>query len=131
MGRKFGPSLKTARGFKRIFTPKRDAKVSKIFHRYGDKVIFMARFMPGLRMPVFVSAGMYQVPPWKFFLLDGFAALISVPVWIYVGFLFGDNLEELEKKIRHIQTGLFISLAAIVIGGLLFFKFRRRPLENA
>jgi len=126
IGRRFGPAIKTAPGFRRLFTPKRDAKVSQVFQRYGDKVIFMARFMPGLRMPIFMTTGAYQVPPWKFFLLDGFAALISVPVWVYLGFLFGDNLELLERKIRHLQTGMFLGLIGIAVAVIAYFKLRRK-----
>ncbi|MCX6123995.1 MAG: DedA family protein, partial [Proteobacteria bacterium] len=78
------------------------------------KIIFMARFMPGLRTPLFFATGSYQVPFWKFFLLDGFAAIISVPLWIYVGYLFGANLEELEQVIRHFQFGIFAALAILI-----------------
>ena len=126
MGRRFGPAIKSARGFRRLFTKNRDEKVLKIFQRYGDKVIFMARFMPGLRMPIFLTCGTYQVSPLKFLLLDGVAALISVPAWIYVGYLFGDNLEVLEKKIRHLQTGIVATLVLSVIAIFIVLKIRRR-----
>ena len=84
------------------------------FSKYGDKVIFFARFAPGLRMPLFLTAGMYQVSPWKFLALDGFAAIISVPVWIWVGYIFGANLETLEAKIQQFQLGIYS-----IVGGLL------------
>lgn len=77
-------------------------------------------------MPIFLTSGAYQIKPWKFFALDGFAALISVPVWIYLGFLFGDNLELLEKKIRHLQTGILAGVAAIVVAIVIAIRIKSR-----
>lgn len=126
MGLKLGPQLKRRRPFNKILTPERDAKVTEIFRKYGTKVIFMARFMPGLRMPVFLSAGMFHVKWWVFFGLDGFAALISVPVWVYLGFLFGSNLEQLEKMTRRFQFGIYAALAIVIAGFVTFYLIQKR-----
>lgn len=114
-GRRFGPALKKGRLVRRLLSEKTDAKVARVFHKYGDKVIFMARFMPGLRTPIFITAGTYGVPFWKFALLDGTAALLSVPLWIWVGHFFGSNLEVLEDKIRQFQYGIYAVLLALVV----------------
>lgn len=114
IGRKMGPRIKETRFFNRMMTPEREKQVMRWFSKYGDKVIFFARFAPGLRMPLFLTAGMYQVSPWKFLALDGFAAIISVPVWIWVGYIFGANLETLEAKIQQFQLGIYS-----IVGGLL------------
>lgn len=100
LGSRYGKRLRRAKFFSLVLPEKRDAAVKSIFDKYGDKVIFMARFMPGLRTPLFFATGSYHVPFWKFFMLDGLAALISVPLWVYVGYLFGANLEELERGLR-------------------------------
>lgn len=131
LGRFVGPAIKKKGIFKKIFTEKVDQRAEAIIHKYGDKVVFMARFMPGLRTPVFLTCGVYQVRPWKFFLLDGAAALISVPLWIYVGYVFGQNLEELERKIRHVQFGLYAGLAALITVFIVVALFRRRMQKVA
>lgn len=131
LGRYFGPSIKKKGIFKKIFTEKIDQRAQAIIHKYGDKVVFMARFMPGLRTPIFLTCGVYQVKPWKFLLLDGTAALISVPLWIYVGYVFGQNLEELEQKIRHVQVGLFGGLAALIFVFVLVALLKRRVRKVA
>lgn len=131
MGRYFGPQIKKKGIFKKIFTEKVDQRAESIIRKYGDKVVFMARFMPGLRTPIFLTCGIYQVKPWKFLLLDGTAALISVPVWIYVGYVFGQNLEELEAKIRHVQFGLYAGLAALIAVFIVVALFKRRIAKVA
>lgn len=125
MGRRFGPQIKSKGIFKKIINENIDRRVSEVMHKYGDKVIFMARFMPGLRTPVFMTCGIYQVKPWKFFLLDGAAAIISVPLWIYVGYVFGKNLEDLEMKIKQFQTGIYSILGIIIVSFIAYNIYKR------
>ncbi|MBP6217171.1 MAG: DedA family protein [Oligoflexales bacterium] len=126
IGKRIGPKIKQTRGFQWIVQEEREKKIMSWFNRYGDKVIFFARFAPGLRMPLFLTAGAYQVPTWKFFMLDGLAALISVPVWVWVGHFFGSNLELLEEKMKHIQMGLYGVLGGVVGLGLLIWFLRQK-----
>ncbi|MFK7826629.1 MAG: DedA family protein [Oligoflexales bacterium] len=124
IGRKMGPKIKETKFFNRIMPKKREKQVLQWFDKYGDRVIFFARFAPGLRMPLFLTAGIYQVPVWKFIGLDGFAALISVPAWIWVGYFFGSNLELLEQKMHQMQIGIYSLLAIVLVSfvGLWFVK---------
>ena len=128
IGRKMGPKIKETNFFNRIMPKKREQQVLQWFNKYGDKVIFFARFAPGLRMPLFLTAGIYQVPSWKFISLDGFAAIISVPVWIWVGYFFGSNLETLEQKMHQMQIGIYSLLAIVLVSfaGILLVKKRVR-----
>jgi hypothetical protein len=114
LGSRYGTKLRGTKFFSFILPERRDIAVKAIFDKYGDKVIFMARFMPGLRTPLFFATGSYHVPFWKFLLLDGFAAIISVPLWVYVGYLFGANLEELETVIKKAQFGVYAALIGLI-----------------
>jgi membrane protein DedA with SNARE-associated domain len=115
----------------RILLPQsRDEKVKKLIQKYGDKIIFMARFMPGFRTPLFFATGTYKVPYWKFLALDGFAAVISVPLWIYVGYLFGANLEELEIVIRQFQFFTYALIGGLLLLFVTFFILRRKKTDH-
>jgi membrane protein DedA with SNARE-associated domain len=114
LGSRYGTKLRGTKFFSFVLPERRDIAVKAIFDKYGDKVIFMARFMPGLRTPLFFATGSYHVPFWKFLLLDGFAAIISVPLWVYVGYLFGANLEELETVIKKAQFGVYAALIGLI-----------------
>jgi membrane protein DedA with SNARE-associated domain len=129
MGRVFGPRVAQWSIFKMILTDERNAKVSKVFEKYGDKVVFVARFLPGLRTPIFLSAGRFGVPYWKFLALDGFAALISVPAWIYVGYIFGNNLEELETRLHKYQAAVLVGVVVFIIAMICFYRFKNRLIE--
>ena len=93
-GRIFGYRIQRIRTFRRILSPRRFSQIQRKFKQYGLSLLFVARFLPGLRSPIYLVAGMSRrIPYHTFILMDGFAALISVPVWIYLGYFFADNLQ--------------------------------------
>ena len=126
LGRFGGERIKGWRVFKRIFSVKREKAIRGWFDRHGDKVVFFARFAPGLRMPLYLSSGIYRVAPWKFFLMDGFAAIISVPLWIWVGRVFGNHMEVLEQKIHQLQMGIYGVVGCLLLFIILFFIIKKR-----
>lgn len=126
MGRKFGKKVFGLPGFRRIFTAERVAAAEARIRRNGPFICFVARFLPGLRSPVFAMAGALGVKRRVFFMLDGFAALISVPVWVYLGFWFGSNLDEALKRAEHIQAYIFSGIVLLVVGYLLFRRWRKK-----
>lgn len=130
LGKYFGATIKKKALFRRLVSEARDARVRGIIQKYGEKVVFMARFMPGLRTPIFFTCGTYGVSLSRFILLDGFAALISVPLWVYVGFFFGQNLEELEHRIRQFQFGIYALLAAVMLTFVAGAYLKKRTLQT-
>lgn len=98
----------------RLVTPERYAIIQDKIQKNRFWLLFASRFMPGLRAPTFVVAGVSRrVSPWQFLLIDGFAAAISVPVWVYLGYLGADNLDWLMEQIHKGQMGM------ITLGGLI------------
>lgn len=127
LGRYLGQKVMRRRWFARLLTPRRYARVQQKFDRYGNRLMFIARFLPGLRAPIYLTAGMTRrVPFHHFLLLDGAAALISVPVWVYLGFYGAQNHEWLLLWIRRSKMGLTIALAVAVVVALVFLWRRRR-----
>ena len=126
-GRIFGNRILRVRFVAKIMTPARYAAVQQKFEKYGNWVLFAARFMPGLRSPIFLTAGISRkVSPLRFFLSDGLAALLSVPVWVYLGYFGADNREWLMSIVNRGQTGLFVLLGVLVLAIVGYFLYRRR-----
>ncbi|MBC61180.1 MAG: hypothetical protein CMP11_01890 [Zetaproteobacteria bacterium] len=118
-----GNKIKSSYLFKKIFTPKIEKKIGDFYLKYGGKTIFFARFAPGLRMPVFLTAGIYKVPYKRFLTLDGTAAIISVPVWISLAYSFSSNIEVLMEKAHQFQIALYILLGmALLLTLYLVYK---------
>lgn len=116
----------------RVVTPERFVAVQAKFEKYGVWVLFVARFLPGLRSPIFITAGVTRrVPFWRFLLMDGLAALISVPVWVYLGFLGASNRDWLLTWVHRGQTGLLGLIGVSVVGGIAFWWMKRRRKQQA
>ncbi len=130
MGRKFGRKVFLLPGLRRLFTPDRIAAAEARVKRNGPVICFIARFLPGLRSPVFATAGAMGVHATTFFILDGIAALISVPLWVYVGFWFGNNWEDAVSRARNLEAFIFggMGLALLIY---IAFKIARRRAAKA
>ncbi|MBM5574912.1 MULTISPECIES: DedA family protein [Deefgea] len=128
-GRHFGARLLQHRYFARMMTPERYAAVQDKFERYGNRVLFVARFLPGLRTPIYLTAGMSgRISYFRFLLLDGFAALISVPIWVYLGYYGASNHEWLIKWLGRGQSAIMVFVAIIaVIVAVWYFRHCRKP----
>lgn len=131
MGRLFGHRVMRLRWVACVLTPERYAAVQDKFHQYGNRVLFVARFLPGLRSPIFLTAGMTRrIPFWRFLILDGFAALISAPVWVYLGYYGAYNRDWLIKWIHRGQSGLLIVLCSVLIALAVFWWMGRRKRQQ-
>lgn len=127
IGRIYGERVLQFRPIARILTPERFAGVQEKFSRYGHWVLFVARFLPGLRSPIFITAGMTRrVPYWRFLLMDGFAALISVPVWVYLGYFGAANLDWLMTWVHRGQSGILIVIAILLLTSYMVYRRRKK-----
>lgn len=125
-GRIWGQKILKFKPIARIMTPKRYAQVQEKFDKYGNWVLFVARFLPGLRTAVFVTASISRkVSYLRFLIMDGLAALISVPVWIYLGEYGAHNIDWLMAKMHSLQSGIFIALG-VLAAALAWFWWRKR-----
>ena len=88
LGAKYGRKITRFAFFRRFLTPERLTEVSKKLRKSGSKLIFAARFMPGLRAPIFFCSVLLHYPYRVFLFYDGLAALISVPLIIYIVYHF-------------------------------------------
>ncbi len=113
LGRLLGPRVKKLPLLRRIFTEKIYQRMQEKVHKYGNWILFVARFLPGLRAPIFITAGISRrVSYWKFMIMDGSAALISVPLWVYSGYYFAHDLDELIEWVKHSET-FILSIVAL------------------
>lgn len=115
-GRIFGYRIQKIKTFRKIVTPQRFSQIQRKFKQYGLGLLFVARFLPGLRSPIYLVAGMsHRISYVNFIIMDGLAALISVPVWIYLGFFFADNLDTLMTYVHDVQKAIYLVLGLLVI----------------
>ncbi len=121
-GKLFGYKIQKFKPIRKILSPRRFAQVQRQFAKYGIWVLFAARFMPGLRAPIFLVSGMSRrIPFIHFLMMDGLAALISVPVWVYLGYFFANQIPELLEKVKTGQSIMHIIIGFIICIVLFFW----------
>lgn len=118
IGRIFGRKIINMPRFQMVFTEDRLHKINSWVHKYGSYAAFVFRFTPGIRFPAHVILGMSKLPAWQFSLVDGFAALISVPTQILLIYRFGEPILHLLHKFK-------LWIFGILIVFVLFLAFKK------
>lgn len=126
IGRTYGRRAFQLPLIRTIMTPRRVSLAERKIMRNSHFICFTARFLPGLRSPIFLMAGIMGVRPIVFYGLDGFAALISVPVWVYVGHWVGQNIDTALALAEKIQLSFAGGIAAIVVSYLVYRRIVKR-----
>lgn len=131
LGRIYGEKILKFPLIRSIVTPQRLAAVQERFEKNGNTLLFFARFLPGLRAPIYMVSGITQrVSYTKFIAIDFFAAIISVPIWVYLGDFGAKNLDWLHAQIQKGQ--IFIWVVLVLVGIFVFWKWKRsRQSKNA
>ena len=126
-GRMYGERITRLPLIRLILTPERIALSQEKFARHGTWVMFVARFLPGLRTPVYFTAGMSRCVSYpKWLLMDGSAALLSVPPWVYLGYFGAQNYDWLFTMVSRGQHIIFGTLLAVSLAVALVYWRRRR-----
>jgi membrane protein DedA with SNARE-associated domain len=127
-GRKFGARVADFRPLRRMITPEKLEKVEKLMRRRGNVVVVVARYLPGIRMPTYFTAGHAGMPYWEFLLFDGAAALISAPLWVCLGFYFGSNIEEAARLAARFSHYILLGVGVVLLGLFLRWLQTRRAV---
>jgi len=133
LGKKWGRNVFEHRSVAWLITPRRLEIMTERFHRYGVWACFFGRFMVGVRAIMCLTAGVTRFPFWKFFVADFCGALLSVPFFIGLGYVFAHMLDSLKTYIAEVQT-IVGGLIALVIACVIWYevrRFRKMREENA
>lgn len=124
LGRIYGEKILQFPLIRNIATPERFQTVQERFEKQGWKLLFVARFLPGLRAVVYLVSGITRrVTFTRFVVVDFIAAIISVPIWVYLGDFGAKNLDWLHKQIQKGQIAIWVCL--IVVGIFVFWKWKK------
>ena len=129
IGRKFGRRVLTWPVFRRTFTPARMKKAEKRLQKNARIICFTSRFAPGLRAPIYLTSGILRVPFSTYFTMDALAALVSVPVWVYLAYFLGDKIDQLFEIAKTAKAGIAILLILLVIAYIVH-KIKKRFLNR-
>jgi membrane protein DedA with SNARE-associated domain len=129
-GRWWGPWLITRKWVqRRVLSLERFEKIKANFHDYGIRILLIARLLPGIRTPVFLSAGIVRLPFRKFLLADAIYAIPGVSLVFWLAWWFADTFMELLHKVESYRELAIIAILAFV-AGFITATFVRRPVAT-
>ena len=120
LARFIGPKLLRSKLLSRMVKPERIESGERYFKVRGPRIVFVCRFVVGIRLPALLSAGLLRMPFKRFVLYDGAALVICVPVWIAVGHALG---AQLDSHVGWLGKLLAVAgIVAAVVGSLLIYR---------
>ncbi len=129
IGRLWGPRLLNYNWIKtRILPPERLAKIEQNFRQYGVRILLFARLTPGIRAPIFFTAGLTRLSVARFLLADGIYAVPGVSILFFLGYWFTEGMVNLIKK--DVETVKHVVIVAVIgaVAVYLLYRFLRRPV---
>lgn len=129
LGRKYGMNATKIPLVAKVIHPERMTLLEERFERHGNWAIFTCRFLPGVRLPGWFMAGTLGMSYPRFLLIDGIAAAIMTPIWVYLGKAAGERIEELEGTVQDLNQWLGFGVLALAVTLGVWFLARRRDRQ--
>lgn len=105
-------------------------KVEAWFNKYGFWIIALNRFLPGTRAVVSFFAGMSRLDVKKTVILSTISAFLWNFLIIYLGMLFGENVEKVDRLLDTYSNIVIVATVIIVLFFALRYFFFRKKSET-
>ena len=121
VGRRLGTKAVDKYGSYIGLTPYRMTKAAEFFNKFGNIVIVIAYFLPGVRHILGYFSGISRIDAKRFHLYSTIGGIVWVVVFITLGYVLGPSAPHAFKLLHKYGTMLFIiGIAALFI--YLIFK---------
>jgi membrane protein DedA with SNARE-associated domain len=111
--------------------PERLEQMKRLLDRHGFKVLFIARFLVGLRFPVYLAVGASKMSFRRFFIIDAACASLVCGSFFALSYFLSERYGDVIY--RWIRTGEFLvtlTVVASLVAALLIVRWRRRRAQR-
>ena len=133
IGRVFGRRLFRRHGwFARIVNEQTEARAERMIRRHGLKVFFLARFLVGIRGPMYIALGVLALPLPRFLLIDAISAAVVVGLGYWLSYFFGKSFKRFLEDAHDVQVAVTVTvLVLLVAAGLIWWwRYHRRKMAE-
>ncbi len=113
---------------KHVLTPERLVKITNNFHEYGIRILLFARLTPGIRAPIFLTAGITRLPLARFIFADGIYAIPGVSILFGLGYAFTNQIVDLIKNEAGKVKSIIFLIVLVGVAGYFAYRFLRKPV---
>ncbi|WP_240420646.1 DedA family protein [Paenibacillus periandrae] len=129
LGYKLGTPFFEKYGKYFFLNQQRLTKVTKWFDKYGDKIILVSYFIPGLRHFTGYVSGILRVRLRTFFLYNYMGGFVWVLTYVMIGKLFGQQIEQWLHIISQYSAAA-VSVLAIGLVSIFLIKHNKMAIMN-
>jgi membrane protein DedA with SNARE-associated domain len=127
VGRRFGRRALRSRMVRRAVHPERLRSIERRFAKLGLWAVFMCRFLPGVRLPGWFTAGTLGIPYHRFIAVDALGAALMTPIFVALGRYSGGKISELEGRVEGLTQILGFVALALVLGIVIHLGVSHKP----
>ncbi len=129
IGRRFGAAIVHKHPlWLRTITPEREKWVENLLRRHGAKVLLITRFMVGLRLPIYLTAGLLKMSYVRFLLTDTICALFVVTLFFGLTYFYGPAI---LAWLKDAEWGVTVAVVVVVCAAVAIFFYRRHSRRSA
>ncbi len=127
IAQRLGPSALARPLVARALASGRREKIEALLSQRRGAAVFVARLVPGLRMPVFVMSAALGMSLRRFVAWDALGLCISGPVVVGLGYLFSDQLDRVQRHVDRVEHAvLLLAIAAFAVYASVSTRRSRR-----
>ncbi len=102
-------------------------KSERFFEKHGELTTFVGRLLPVIRQLISLPAGFARMNLAKFTIYTALGAAIWVAILLYLGILFGANIDIIRDHLGIISLWLVVACLVIII---LYILIKRKLKKN-
>lgn len=101
-------------------------KVEKWFAKYGYATIAANRFIPGTRSVISFFAGLSELKVSATVILATFSSVVWNAVMLYLGIMFGDNIERVDFYLSRYEEIVLIITGTVILFFIMRFFLKKK-----
>jgi membrane protein DedA with SNARE-associated domain len=130
IGLRFGTKLLEYKWTARFFPKEKRKRIERNFDRHGVNILIFGRLLPGIRMPLFLTAGIMRLPFARFLIADGIGAVVGNSILFFLAWWFGDQFRALVQTAEDKLKPILILVVIALVVAYLVYHFVRTPMPT-
>src|SRR3989344_1947855 len=102
-------------------------KADRYFEKHGDITMFIGRLIPVIRQLISLPAGFARMNKTKFAVYTALGAGIWSVILFYMGYLFGNNIDLINKNL-HLMTIILLLISLFII--IFYLEVHRKKKKK-